>query len=542
MLLKHSSLCLAALIAPVFSQNCNPQLFQQGYVCKCDASGCDSIAVPDLQSGEIFIRQSVENEIPWQQGNFTFNAGQTPSYNNPDDIITITIGKYNNGKSGNIVKSLGGLMNDATAINVDKLDSSLQYSLLQSYFDTDSGLGYDTLRFPIAGTEFSTRFYTYDDADYDDGNLDEFSLQPEDTQYKIPLTARINEYFFPDGDLKTIASPWTAPPWMKTNFDYIGYGQIIGHPIKNSFFDKGYFDVWANYFVKFLQAYKDQGINIKALTMQNLPSNGMSDKPYLPIPQTAWNPVDEALFFVDYLWPAMEAAGFGDVKIYLVDDYTIEMGNDLNSAMGPIVQNGLYGKIAGVGAHWDYDYSLGGLGAGIFAFQGARYPDKEFITTGGGTVNRNGYAAKHYLGNWQEGERYSNGILEHFQWGDMTFIDGTMVVDMAGGPNCTKITTNAPIVVDDDGQTFYKNPAYYHLAHVYKFLPPGTEIMPTQKVGLSSARLRIVAGDDNNGRRSIVILNKDNIDVNVEVYDEPAAGTISMTLPAKSITSFMWQQ
>ena len=89
-----------------------------------------------------------------------------------------------------------------------------------------------------------------------------------------------------------------------------------------------------------------------------------------------------------------------------------------------------------------------------------------------------------YLGNWQHGEKYSNGLMMHLGGGSMTYIDGTMVVDMNGGPNCTKITVDAPIVIADDGQSFYKNPSYYHMAHVFKFLPQGTQVMPTQKVGL----------------------------------------------------------
>jgi len=433
-------------------------------------------------------------------------------------------------------------MNDASAINIDKVDSSLQYSLLQQYFDSNEGLGYDTLRIPMAGTEQSTRFYTYDDADYDDMQLADFNLAPEDTEYKIPLTARIKEYFFPNGGLKTMASPWTAPPWMKTTDDYIGYGQIIGHPYKGSRWDKGYFDVWANYFVKFLQAYKAQGIDVESITLQNLPTNGMSDKPYLPIPQTAWNPVDEGLFFTDYLWPALVTAGLDDTKIYICDDYTPELGNDIKAQYSIAQDAGLYSKIAGAGIHWEFDASLGDLTKVVIAVNANRDPGKTIITTGGGTISTRGNPASVYLGNWLHGEKYSNGLMLHLGAGSMTYIDGTMVVDMKGGPNCTVVTADAPIVISDDGSEFYKNPSYYHMAHIFKFLPQGTQIMPTQKVGLYSTRLNVLAGDDNNGRRSIVLLNKDTIDVNVQIYDEAAAGTITMNLPAKSITSFMWQE
>merc|ERR1719195_457688 len=542
MLLKHAS--LAFLPAFSLAQNCNPKVTQAGVVCVCNTDGCDSVAVPELQSGGKFVRQSVENTAPWQEPtDYTFNEGLKPNYSDPDNIVTISIGKWNGPKKGPIVQGIGGLMNDATAINVDKIESSLQYSLLQQYFDQDIGLAYDTLRFPIGGTEFSTRFYTYDDADYDDMQLTDFALAPEDTQYKIPLTARINEYFFPNGGLKTMASPWTAPPWMKTTDDYIGYGEIIGHPYKNTFFDKGFHDVYAQYFVKFLQAYKAQGLNIESITMANLPSNGLSGKPYLPIPQTAFNPVDEGFFFTDYLWPAFVDAGLDDIKIYICDDYTPELGNDIKSIYSIAQQEGLYSKISGAGIHWDLDESFGDITKVIISVNANRDPGKTIITTGGGTISSKGYPASVYLGNWRHGEKYSNGLMVHLSGGSMTYIDGTMVVDMNGGPNCTVVTADAPIVVSDDGTKFYKNPSYYHLAHIFKFLPQGTQIMPTQKVGLNSARVNIIAGDDSQGRRSIVMLNKEqDLPIQAQIYDEAAGGTLAITLPPKSITSFMWQE
>merc|ERR1712110_140968 len=542
MLLKHIS--AAVLPAVALSQStCNQQTTQQGIVCTCDSSGCDSVTIPDLQSGDIFAVQSQDNKFLWSaEQNYAFAAGQEPDYSTPDEKVTITIGHWNGPKQGPTVKGFGGLMNDATAINMDKVESDLQYSLLQQYFDANSGLGYDTLRIPMAGTEQSTRFYTYDDADYDDMQLTDFNLAPEDTEYKIPLTARIKEYFFPDGGLKTMASPWTAPPWMKTTDNYIGYGSIIGHPHKGSRLDQGFFDTWSMYFVKFLNAYKAQGMEIESITLQNLPTNGMSDKPYLPIPQTAWNPVDEGLFFTDYLWPTFVANGLDNTKIYICDDYTPELGNDIKAGYSIAQDAGLYSKIAGAGIHWEFDASLGDFTNLIIAINSNRDPTKQIITTGGGTFSTKGTKASTSLGNWQHGEKYSNGLMMHLGSGSMTYIDGTMVVDMAGGPNCTYITADAPIVISDDGATFYKNPSYYHMAHIFKFMPQGTQIMPTQKVGLNSNRLTVLAGDDNSGRRSIVLLNKDSIDIDVQIYDEPAGGTISMTLPAKSITSFMWQE
>ena len=86
----------------------------------------------------------------------------------------------------------------------------------------DSGIGYNVMRVPIGGTDFSTRGYTYNDAPVGDFQLSNFSLSSEDTNWKIPFIQAAIE--MSPKPIKLFGSAWSAPPWMKTNSDYNSNG------------------------------------------------------------------------------------------------------------------------------------------------------------------------------------------------------------------------------------------------------------------------------------------------------------------------------
>ena len=113
----------------------------------------------------------------------------------------------------------------------------------------------------IGGCDFSVRGYTYCDSP-GDVQLDTFELQEEDLQYKIPYILRANG--FRQEPLSLMASPWTAPPWMKSNNDYSGQGYLL----------REYYQAWADYFVRFFEEYQAEGVQFWGLTAQNEPMDG----------------------------------------------------------------------------------------------------------------------------------------------------------------------------------------------------------------------------------------------------------------------------
>jgi glucosylceramidase len=163
------------------------------------------------------------------------------------------------------VKGFGGAITDAAGTNIYSLSPEAVKNLIFSYFGV-TGIEYNVIRVPIGGTDFSTRAYSYADETPNDFDLQNFTLQMEDLKWKIPFVqAAIGAS---NKKISLFASPWSAPKWMKTNNDFKGNGTLIGPE------GGKYYQTWANYYLKFFQAYQEYGLNFWALTAQNEPTDG----------------------------------------------------------------------------------------------------------------------------------------------------------------------------------------------------------------------------------------------------------------------------
>ena len=153
----------------------------------------------------------------------------------------------------------GGAFTDAAGINIAKLTQDAQTKLIESYY-SDIGSEYNVGRINIGGCDFSDRPYTYCDTE-GDTNLDTFSLAQDDTLYKIPYILLAQE--MSSKDLLMFGSAWSAPGWMKTNGLVYGQGQLLAE----------YYQLWADYHLKFLQAY-EVSRSLPRLASHNLRSAG----------------------------------------------------------------------------------------------------------------------------------------------------------------------------------------------------------------------------------------------------------------------------
>lgn len=95
------------------------------------------------------------------------------------------------------------------------------FATSRTYYDQKSGSRYSIGRIPIAGTDFSSRPYTYDDVE-NDAALKHFALTQDDYELKIPYIKKALEL---NPEIKFYASSWSAPSWMKTNNERNGFGK-----------------------------------------------------------------------------------------------------------------------------------------------------------------------------------------------------------------------------------------------------------------------------------------------------------------------------
>lgn len=171
----------------------------------------------------------------------------------------------------------GVAITGASCYNLYQMPKEKRRAFLESIYG-ENGLGFKVARLTIGASDYSAELYTYDDVE-NDMDLAHFSIE-RDKEYIIPV---IKEILDINPKLRIYAAPWTPPAWMKT-----------GNSVGGGHMRHKYVECYAEYFVKYLKAYEEEGIHIFAVNAQNEPEtqqNGM-------MPACIWNPDTEAAFIM----------------------------------------------------------------------------------------------------------------------------------------------------------------------------------------------------------------------------------------------------
>ena len=163
--------------------------------------------------------------------------------------------QINQNKHLQTISGFGGAFTEASASLLNQLGGENREKILRAYFAKE-GANYSLARTHMNSCDFSLSNYSYSPVE-NDINLEHFSIK-EDKDDLIPMIKEaiaISE----DG-FRLFASPWTAAPWMKDNNSWVG-GKLLPK----------YYDTWALFFSKYVDAYKAEGINIWGFTVENEP-------------------------------------------------------------------------------------------------------------------------------------------------------------------------------------------------------------------------------------------------------------------------------
>lgn len=233
----------------------------------------------------------------------------------------------------------GAAITDATACLIrTSMDAEQRHALLADLFDPNEGAGLSVIRLPLGSCDFNKQeYYTYDDLPYGehDASLSRFSIgegtpgSPEatkDMKYIVPV---VQEILTINPGVKILASPWSAPAWMKTSGHLTHGGRLRFNEWTGNGFDPqrdSFEGVYARYFVKYIDAMASYGIPIHYLTIQNEPGNAA------PWPAMIWTPQELAQFGHSYLRPALDAS-HPDVEILFHDDNLMSITRPLNEYM-----------------------------------------------------------------------------------------------------------------------------------------------------------------------------------------------------------------
>ena len=410
----------------------------------------------------------------------------------------------------------GYAITSSAAYNLLKMAEADRRAFLTRTFSRTDGYGVSYVRISIGCSDFSSTEYSLCDSP----GLENFRLHSDETQFVIPV---LKEILAINPDLKIMAAPWTCPKWMKVKSlsERVGYDSWTSGSL-----NPAHYQTYADYFVRFVQAFAAEGIPIYAVTPQNEPLNrGNCASIYMP-----W---DEEAAFLNKLAPAIAHAGI-TTKIYCFDhnynydnissqqDYPIQFYNALDPDMD--------GRELVVGSAW-HDY--GGSVTELDDIN-QKAPDKEVIFT------------ETSIGTWNDGRNLSSRLLadmKNLVYNTVTRKSKAVMVwnfmlDLNRGPNLDggcQTCYGAVDIDQNDYHTLTYNSHYYVMAHASLAAQPGA-----RRIGFSvtnaPADVSFVAFQNPDGSYGAIIFNQGTSSVQMSM-GASAAAYARFSVPSKSIVT-----
>ncbi|GAA0397212.1 ricin-type beta-trefoil lectin domain protein [Microbispora corallina] len=379
------------------------------------------------------------------------------------------------------------------------LSASARDAVMRKLFDPVDGIGLSFVRNPMGASDLARYSYTYDDTCC---TVDDFSIA-HDLVDVVPLTKQAKAL---NPALKIMASPWTAPPWMKDNNSYV-----------QGWLQSQYYGAYGQYFAKYIQAYQAQGLHIDYVTPQNEPGccNGY--------PSMQWNASGLSYFVKNALWPAFRSAGITTKTLihdWNWDGYDTWVAPLLNDTA--IRNDPLFGGIAwhGYGGDVGQQTTVHNL-----------YP------------NVNAYMTEHSGGTWitDAGSQHAedmNNLIDYTRNWDRSWIKWSLAVDQAHGPHnggcgtCTGLVT----VHNGDGRNGQVDYTieYYTMGHLTKFVRPGAYRIDST----ANSAVKNVAWKNPDGSKALIAYNTTGGTQSVKVAWGGQSFTYS--LPARTSATFTW--
>ncbi|MFI3238845.1 MAG: glycoside hydrolase family 30 beta sandwich domain-containing protein [Lachnospiraceae bacterium] len=379
------------------------------------------------------------------------------------------------------IEGFGGAFTEACAHTFDHLEEESKEAFVQSYFG-EHGLGYNLCRVSIHSCDFGLGNYTY--IEEGDAALETFSIAHDEKEI-IPLIHRAQACS--KDEISFLASPWSPPAFMKTTNKMNEGGKLLAK----------YYEAWANYYVKFITAYKAQGIEVRYITVQNEP---MAVQTW---DSCIYESLEEGAFVKNYLARALKENGLGDVQIFVWDHNKEEMYQRVKETFSV---DGVEQEVSGIAIHWYTGDHFDAIRATKKA-----YPDKRIFFTEGCVE----YSRFEGSSDVHNAEMYAHDILGNLKAGCEAFIDWNMLLDVNGGPNHVGNFCAAPIMEDGTGG-ITKRLTYYYIGHFSKYIKKGARQCMTS---CYTDGIEVFAAVNLDGSKVVVLLNKEDRDVEVTLRE-----------------------
>lgn len=442
-------------------------------------------------------------------------------------------------------QSIDGFGNSVTESSVFVLacvPEEERHALLREMYGAD-GANFSATRTVVGSCDFAVKgHYSYDDVPGDTA-LEHFSMSVHQDGFPRAEYPQVKDEHFDvwqclheiaaikaeqaDQEWRLVASPWTAPAWMKDNGKFFDKPNRYGGALLER-----YYDTFARYYVRYLDAYRQSGIRFWAITPENEPmgNDGSWESMHL-------SPAAEAALIGGHLGPQLRSNGFADVKILCFDQNTFEAAPYTSAVFGdPQAES----YTDGVALHW--------YGSTVSCFPDvldslhAAHPGKRLIHTEGcvdnlgregwpGVTDYEGYKESGWFDNdefwwteqatdwaystpwWPEWHpkyavvhRYASYIIDGLNHWLTGYIDWNAVLDSVGGPTHVNNTCGAMLMVDYENDKPYFTPYYYVLKQFSRSMRPGDVVLGISQAP-SAEQLHVCAVAKQDGSYAVNILN-----------------------------------
>ncbi|HXY07498.1 MAG TPA: glycoside hydrolase family 30 beta sandwich domain-containing protein [Terriglobales bacterium] len=393
------------------------------------------------------------------------------------------------------ILGFGGSFTDAACSTFHQLAPAAREHLLHELFHP-SEMGLSVGRICVGASDYATKLYSFDEGE-PDPELKRFSIS-HDREYILPVLRQARQA---NPDLFVFSSPWSPPGWMKFN------GSMLGGSMR-----RHYLPVYAQYYLKFLQAYAAEGVPVAALTPQNEVDTDQDGR----MPACIWPQEYEIEFVRDHLGPLLAENGM-PVKIWILDHNYDLWGR----AVGTLEDKKLRQYASGVAWH-GYRGS-----ADMMSKVHELYPDVEMHWTEGGPD----YTDPSYGTDWCKWGGTFSAILRNWC---RSITAWNLALDQHGRPNIGPFPCGGVVTVDSETKEITRSGQYWALAHYSRVIRRGARRFDSQS---GAVDLEHVALGNPDGQQVLVVTNRPEArSLRLKLGEM----TASVRLKANSLTTLAW--
>ena len=412
------------------------------------------------------------------------------------------------------IDGFGAAFTDSAAYLLNEVaqKSQLTTAMNNLFTRNGAGIGLSFMRNPMGASDLARSVYSFDDQSVGstDLTLADFSIQHDQTDI-IPVILQAKSL---NPQLKIMANPWSPPGWMKDPSSMNPVSMLGGTLLLTSANETAF----ANYFVKYIQAYKAAGINIDYISLQNEPLNITSSYPSMGMSDAT-----QLALLQGYVLPALVSNNLA-TKVF-VYDHNWDTPSYPEYVLGGLTSQQLT-QVAGTAWH------------GYAGTPGAQQTVQNMFPALGT------WMTEHSGGTWNS-DQFTSDFLEITQVmrnAAKAYVKWSLALDQSLGPNLTQdaglggCNTCTPIVTVNSttGDITY-DVEYYTLGHYSKYVLPGA----VRVYSSNTPAIASVAFLNPDGSTALIAFNSTSSSQTFNVQWGSGLG-FTYTLPALAAATFTW--